>query len=330
MRFFRSPSFDAAFNLALEELLFLDGASDCFMLWRNAPSVIIGRHQDAAAEVDAETVRRLAVPVVRRITGGGAVYHDLGNVNFTLTGPAGPWSPDAAARCAAPILASLRRMGFACELSGRNDILCGGVKISGCARTVRRNRMLFHGTLLYDADLSVLGRVLTPDPEKMRAKGVASVRARVGNLRAMAGAAAPDTETFLARLTEFAADELGVRPAAPPRDLAARADELASRKYRAEAWNLGMPSLGGVRRKRRFAAGSVAAETVVAAGRIVTVRLSGDFFAERPAEELESALAGTAAEYGAVLAKLREIDAGTYIAGVGAEDLADLIAPPRG
>ena len=282
MRFFRSPSFDAAFNLALEELLFLEGASDCFMLWRNAPSVIIGRHQDAAA------------------------------------------------RCVAPVLASLRRMGFACELSGRNDLLCGGVKISGCARTVRKNRMLFHGTILYDADLSVLGRVLTPDPEKMRAKGVASVRARVGNLRAMAGADAPDTEAFLARLAEFAAAELGVRPAALPRGLSARAEELASRKYRTAAWNWGMPSRGGVRRKRRFAAGSVAAETVVAADRIVTVRFSGDFFAERPVEELESALAGTVAEHSAVLAKLREIDAGTYIAGVGAEDLADLIVPPRG
>ena len=328
MRFFRSPSTDAAFNLALEELLFLDGASDSFMLWRNAPSVILGRHQNAAAEIDSGFVREHGIKVVRRITGGGAVYHDLGNINFTRTGPAGPWSPEAAKKLLAPILAGLRILGFDCTTSGRNDILCGGIKISGCARTVRKNRMLFHGTLLYDADLSVLGRALTPDPEKLRAKGVASVRARVGNLRAMAGAGAPDTDGFLARLETALAAELGLSGAeTPDAELLARAEELARTRYRTRAWNWGTPFPCDIVRKHRFAGGTVAAEMRIANDRIAAIRFTGDFFAERPAEELADGLLGTVPERGAVLAKLRELDAGTYIAGVGAEDLADLIAP---
>ena len=328
MRFFRSPSTDAAFNLALEELLFLDGASDSFMLWRNAPSVILGRHQNAAAEIDSGFVREHAIKVVRRITGGGAVYHDLGNINFTRTGPAGPWSPEAAARTLAPVLAGLRRLGFACTVSGRNDILCGGVKISGCARTVRKNRMLFHGTLLYDADLSILGRALTPDPEKLRSKGVASVRARVGDLRAMAGADAPDTDIFLARLEAALAAELGLSGAeAPDAGLLAQAEELAESKYRTRAWNWGAPFPCDLIRRRRFAGGTVAAELRIADDRITAVRFTGDFFADRPVEELENGLAGVVPEHHAVLAKLRELDAGTYISGVAPEDLAGLIAP---
>ena len=314
MRFFRSPSTDAAFNLALEELLFLDGASDSFMLWRNAPSVILGRHQNAAAEIDSGFVREHGIKVVRRITGGGAVYHDLGNINFTRTGPAGPWSPEAAKKLLAPILAGLRILGFDCTTSGRNDILCGGVKISGCARTVRQSRMLFHGTLLYDAELSILGRALTPDPEKLRSKGVASVRARVGNLRAMAGAGAPDTDGFLARLETALAAELGLSGAETPDA------ELLAR-------NWGTPFPCDIVRKHRFAGGTVAAEMRIADDRIAAIRFTGDFFAERPAEELADGLAGTVPERGAVLARLRELAAGTYIAGVGAEDLADLIAP---
>jgi len=328
MRFFRSPSSDAAFNLALEELLFQDGASDSFMLWRNAPSVILGRHQNAAAEIDAGMVRARGIRVVRRITGGGAVYHDLGNINFSRTGPAGPWSADAAARVLAPVIAGLRRLGFDCAISGRNDILCGGVKISGCARTVGHGRMLFHGTLLYDADLSVLARVLTPDPEKLRAKGVASVRARVGNLRAMACAEAPDTDAFLDRLTGVLAGELGVGGASlPEAALTARAEKLADERYRTRAWNWGTPFPCDLVRRRRFAAGSVAAEMRIADDRIAALRFTGDFFAARPPEELAAGLIGTVPEHGEVLAKLRALDAGTYIDGIGADGLADLIAP---
>ena len=329
MRLLRSSSVDAAFNLALEELLFLDGGEDVFMLWRNAPSIIIGRHQDMAAEIDAEAVRRLAIPVVRRITGGGAVYHDLGNINFSLTGPAGSWTPEAAERCTAPILAALRALGFDCARSGRNDLLCGGVKISGTARTVQKNRMLFHGTILYDADLSVLARVLTPDPEKMRSRGVASVRARVGDLRAMAGPDAPDADAFLDALAAQIAAMPDMSPAPIPAELLAKAETLAKRKYRTAAWNAGTPFAGGVRRKRRFAAGTVAAETRFADGRIAEVRFTGDFFAERPVAELEAGLAGTPAEFEAVLARLRALAAETCIAGIGAEDLAELVVPRR-
>ncbi|HML45867.1 MAG TPA: lipoate--protein ligase family protein, partial [Clostridia bacterium] len=176
---------DPAWNLALEQTLLETVQEDLFLLWQNGPSVIVGRNQNARAEVDESLVEALGLPVVRRMTGGGAVYHDLGNLNFSyIECRAGGHFGDFA-RYTKPVLEALRQLGIDAELGGRNDLLVDGRKISGNAQCLWRGRMLHHGTLLFDADLTVLGRVLRPDPAKLAGKGVASVRSRVTNLRAV-------------------------------------------------------------------------------------------------------------------------------------------------
>ena len=327
MQFYISPSLDAAWNLALEEVLWRSG-DDIFLLWRNAPSVIVGRHQNTLQEVNADFAREQGIAVVRRVTGGGAVYHDPGNINFSRTAAAGAWRDELAKECLSPLLTALETLGFGgCEFSGRNDLLYRGMKISGCARSVQLNRMLFHGTLLYDADLSVLDTVLTPDPEKIRSKGIRSVRARVGNLRELAGGLAPDTETFLQKLSGKIVCQLGVSgPVAIPEERILQADHLAETKYRTREWNWGTAFPCNLVRKKQFRTGWVTVEMQIRGYRIEKVRFSGDFFADRPVKLLEMGLEGVVPEYPAILAKLREIEADDLISGVSAEKLAELLA----
>ena len=162
MRFFINTSFDPAFNLALEELLFKEFPEELFMLWRNRSAVIVGKNQNTLAEVDHHFAEANDIAVVRRITGGGAVYHDLGNVNYSLLVQERQPGPDSFARFAKPVVEALQKMGINAAFSGRNDIEVDGKKISGSAQCCFQNRTLFHGTLLFEINMELLSKVLTP------------------------------------------------------------------------------------------------------------------------------------------------------------------------
>ena len=166
---------DPAYNLALEELLCEQYCDEAVMLWRNNNAIIVGRNQNTAAEIDAGFVRENHIDVVRRMTGGGAVYHDLGNINYTIIAPGRQLETEAFARNADMIVQVLKSYGLDAAFQGRNDILLDGRKISGSAKRVLNDRTLFHGTMLFDADLSVLEKALTPDENKIASKGIKSV-----------------------------------------------------------------------------------------------------------------------------------------------------------
>ena len=183
-RYIQVDTTDPAFNLALEEYVFESLSKDYsyFILWQNAPTVVIGRHQNTFSEVNEAYIRENNIQVVRRLSGGGAVYHDLGNLNFTFIQDAAGKEPDLALFCQ-PVASAIRRLGANAEVNGRNDILVDGKKFSGNAQYVKNGRVMHHGTLLFDSQLEVAGKALNPDPEKIKAKGVASVRSRITNLR---------------------------------------------------------------------------------------------------------------------------------------------------
>ena len=185
MRFLSLSSTDPAFNLALEECLLQWLPADhpgLFLLWQNAPSVIVGRHQVTLDEIDSDFVRRRGLPVVRRMTGGGAVYHDLGNLNFSFMENAHGRKTVDFARYLRPVCAALAELGVQASLTGRNDLEAGGRKISGSAQSLRHGRILHHGTLLVSLDFGELVQALHVDPDKIRSKGIASVRSRVANI----------------------------------------------------------------------------------------------------------------------------------------------------
>ena len=176
MKFLRNTSTDPHFNMSFDEycLQRLPSDDDVFYLWQNRPSVIIGHNQDAEREVNLDYLRRNGIVLARRVTGGGAVYHDLQNLNYSIVGR----KPRIEV-----IVEALRSMGVPAELTGRNDIFVEGRKVSGFARSVYHQRELIHGTLMYDVDIDALTRALDTPESKLNRKGVASVRSRVANLK---------------------------------------------------------------------------------------------------------------------------------------------------
>ena len=188
MKCYRNNTTCAQYNLAFEERIFNEysGGDDFFMLWRNKSAVIVGQNQIIENEVDVPYAEANGIQIVRRITGGGAVYHDLGNVNYTYIGRKAEQFGNFL-EFSLPMIEFLRSLGVEAKHIGNNDI---GIemssaevrKISGGAQAARGEYILHHGTLLFDTDLSVLERVLTPDPAKLSSKGIKSVRSRVCNV----------------------------------------------------------------------------------------------------------------------------------------------------
>ncbi len=323
MDFFVNNSHDPAFNLALEELLAAEYRHEFFMLWRNSPAIIVGRNQNTAAEINPAAVRKLGVAVVRRITGGGAVYHDLGNINYTIAREGRRLGGNSFAECAAAVVAALRKMGVPAEFSGRNDILVAGRKVSGSARSVLRDRTLFHGTMLFNTDVGVLEQVLRPDEHKILARGIKSVRSRVTNLCEFFPGWSVDD--FHRAFMEALSAELRLgTPLPPPPEFIARAGKLADERYRTWEWNYGSAYPYDFIRRGRFSGGSVEVAAQIAANRIARLDLRGDFFGDLPAEELAEKLIGCQFRPDAVAERLAAVDLESYLRGISKIELASL------
>ena len=203
---------DPYWNLAAEELLLTGIDEPVFRLWRNAPSVIVGRYQNSAAEINTEYVQSHGIPVVRRMTGGGAVFHDLGNVNYTFIDKkiAGEDTASMFRRFTAPVISALRRLGVEASLQGRNDLVIGERKFSGNAVCVHGDRVLQHGCMLFSASVTDLSAALNTRPEKFTGKSVQSNRARVTNISEhLPEGKAMSVEDFIAYLQDYIAGRPG-------------------------------------------------------------------------------------------------------------------------
>ncbi len=181
VKVFIAKEFDPWLNLATEDWLYhdMDPSHHVLFLWRNSPTVVIGRYQNPWQECNLEQMEQDGVKLARRQSGGGAVYHDLGNTNFTFMSSRAEYSKE---RNNSIIIGALRRLGLEAEASGRNDLIVDGRKFSGSAFKLSKDRAFHHGTILINADMSRLGEYLTPDSEKLKAKGIKSVKSRVTNL----------------------------------------------------------------------------------------------------------------------------------------------------
>ncbi len=327
MKIYINGRTDPYFNLAAEEYI-ADSRPEggVLMFWRNSPAVIIGRNQNAYTELDLDYASREGIAVVRRLTGGGAVFHDLGNVNYTFITPAGGEGIDFARFCA-PVISALRSLGLDAGLSGRNDITVGGLKVSGSAQCVRSGMLIHHGTLLWSADLSRMAGVLRPDPSKLSSKGIRSVRSRVGNMRDMLPAGpvlGPDSgaEDFM----KYIADSFGGVAEDLDAKTVAGTEKLSREKYSTWEWNVGPSKEFSCVRGKRFPYGRVEVAYEADRGRITSMSVRGDFFGRRPAEEFAErfVLAGTRPEYDDVLAACGDVS--EYINGAAAEDFAALVS----
>lgn len=322
---------DPAFNLAAEEYFLLYGEGEIRMLWRNARAVIIGKNQNAWAEVNVPYTEAAGIPVVRRLSGGGAVFHDPGNVNYTFITDCTEGEGIDFARFTAPILSVLENLGVTAVLGGRNDILADGRKISGNAQAVVRRsdgtpRRLHHGTILYGADLSAMTDALRVHPLKIRSKGVGSVRSRVVNLTDLPAFPKDLTVEAFMDLLAAALAEGGTVTTLTPGETAA-IQGIASEKYAAWAWNFGTSAAHTTEYTARFAAGTITASYTAKHGAITAIRLYGDYFGVAPVAELEDALVGASLRRDALTAAIASAPRPLteYIAGAVPEELTALL-----
>lgn len=320
-------SLDAAENLAAEQVIFdtLPPGQSCFLLWQNRSAVVIGRHQDALAEIDRAFVETEGIQLVRRMSGGGAVYHDLGNLNYSvITDAQGSKAPDMAVFCQ-PVLRLLHRLGVPAALSGRNDMTVNGLKFSGSAQHLYKGRVLHHGTLLIDSDLSVVSRALRVDPEKIRSKGLASVRSRVTNLRPFLpeGIDLPRFRELL--LEEVLAEHPGEELILSPEQLR-QIEALSESRYRSWDWTVGSsPPCSLIRKQRYEGCGTVEARLQIEHGRIAALRFCGDFFSAEEPEVLAARLEGLPFSGDAIRSALDGQDVSRFFLGLREEQLLSLL-----
>lgn len=324
MRVIYNKSTDPRFNLAAEEFLAENFSEDVFMLWRNSASVIIGKNQNMLEEVDADFTERENIPVIRRITGGGAVFHDEGNVNYTfITRYGGEIDFE---KFASPVISALKEMGINAVLGGRNDITAEGFKISGNAQCRVKCKdgysTLHHGTLLFSADLSRLSGALKPSKLKLLSKGIKSVSSRVKNISEFESYNGPKTaEAFIEKL--FSLMALGETEGFTSEETDC-IKKLSENKYGAWEWNCGSSPAFEITNSARFEFGTVSARINCKGSKIERIKLYGDFFGE-DTEELEGLLSGVPYERTAVKKRLEEINAGKYIFGADADSFCALI-----
>lgn len=308
---------DPAWNLAAEEYLLTQRNEPFVRLWRNADSVIIGRHQNAYAEIDLDYVEREGIPVVRRMTGGGAVFHDLGNVNYSFFDLSGRKFTDV-------ILNALRPLGIEGHCSGRNDlVLPDGRKFSGTAVCKHKGRVLEHGTLLFNASTERLAAALQPRPEKFSGKAVQSVRSRVANLAEQLTVPV-SVEAFITHLAAHIGDALDCTPYAyTPEDIAA-IDALRADRFANPSWNFGASPACEVTNVRKFPAGLLEAHFDVRDGKICGLQIYGDYFFEQPTDAFCTALEGCPYDRKTIAGRLQTVATGAFFSGLSPDDLLSL------
>ena len=279
---------DPFFNIASEEYLLKERKENFIYIWVNSPAVIIGQNQNAMQEVNLSLAIENGIKVVRRLTGGGAVYHDLGNICYTVIAPYDQ-TADNYKKFTAPLIAYLKTLGLNAEFAGRNDVLVGGKKISGNAQTIYNDRILHHGTLLFDTDLSVLGKVLNPAKIKMESKGIRSASARVVNVKELLNNGTTAT-VFYRGLCDFFSRTCEEYEFSD-KDIAA-INELVKNKYSTYEWNIGSSPKGKNTFTERFNFGIITITFDTENGVISNAEIYGDFFALKNVKPLADKLNG--------------------------------------
>jgi lipoate-protein ligase A len=326
MKYLLNPSTDPHYNMSFDEYCLERFPSDdtVFYLWRNAPSVIIGLNQNAYAEVNLAYLEAEGIKLARRVTGGGAVYHDLQNLNYTIVGRSRDLDRDYPGYLRY-MLEALQELGVPAEMTGRNDLVVEGRKVSGYAKRVYKDRLMVHGTLMYDVDIARLTSALSVPGSKLDAAGIASVRSRVANLKdhlpqfSCIGEFQDALESILSRghsdpLVQLSPEDEGY------------VSELSRTKFSTWEWNYGHSPKARFRKALRLPCGKVEAMCDIAGGRIAGLAFGGDFIGSLPAEGIAAALEGCRFERSAVLAVLSGLDAGLYFDSTSPEQLSNLFS----
>lgn len=309
------------YNMALEEYILTNDKFDdeYVFFYVHRPSVIIGKFQNAASETDMKFMEENNIILARRISGGGAVYHDEGNLNFSFICHKKTEGIDFEPYLR-PVVDAVRKMGIDATLSGRNDLLAGGRKFGGNAQHISGNKVLCHGTLMVNVNLDILDKVLDADPEKYITKGISSVRSRVVNLSEFS------CDITVEKLKKNILDELagsnGLEEYHLSEEDLASVESLVAENFSTWEYNFGGKTAFSVTKKKKLPAGLISISYDAKGGIISGISITGDFFADEDVSCLEKALVGTK------LIKEDLVDAvkpANVISGVSAEEITEII-----
>lgn len=317
-----NTSTDPFYNLALEEYLLTNYTEGTIvMLWQNENTIVIGRHQNALEEVNQQYVDEHKIKVVRRNTGGGAVYHDLGNLNYSVITDQLDTNENMMRIFSEPVIAVLKDLGVEATFSGRNDILIDGKKVSGTAQKIYKTRVLHHGCILFDTDLDKVSESLNVRPEKFQSKAIKSVRSRVGNIKDYLQIPVSMQE-FRDRISEKLIKESPYLILNISENEQEEVQRLSKEKYETWEWTYGHPIECTVHNYKRYEGGTVEVYMSVEDGIIEKCQMYGDFMAARPASEVGKALEGCRYEYKYVLNLLNCFNMEEYFGTISAAEVA--------
>jgi lipoate---protein ligase len=318
---------DPRINLAIEEyaLKNLDVNETYLLFYINEPSIIIGKNQNTIEEINTDYVESNGIHVVRRLSGGGAVYHDLGNLNFSFITKDDGESFHNFRKFTEPVIAALRKLGVNAELSGRNDIEAEGKKISGNAQFSTRGRMFSHGTLLFNSEMDHVVSALKVKKEKIESKGIKSVRSRVANISEFLTEQLTIEEFRSLLLKSIFAGQENIPEYVLTAEDWENIHQLSKERYQNWEWNYGKSPKFNLQHSQRFPVGSIDVRLEVNKGIIENCKIYGDFFGVGDVSDIEEKLKGCRFEKGEIEKALSEIDTTHYFGNVSKEGFIHLL-----
>lgn len=327
MKYIVNKSNNPAYNIALEAYAFRELLSEdeIFILWINEPAIIIGKHQNTIQEINKEYIDAHGIHVARRLSGGGAVYHDLNNLNYTIISNKSEEGAFDFKTFSQPVIETLADLGVKAEFTGRNDLEINGKKFCGNAQAYYKGRMMHHGCLLFDVDMTVLGDALKVSKDKIESKGIKSVRARVTNILDELPEKITVNEfsdKILAKMKETYPD---MTEYVLSEDELAKIQKSADEQFGNWDWVYGKAPEYTIERNVRYPAGKINTFANVEKSIIKNIKIYGDFFGIKDVQDIEELLVGTRYENKDVLEKLKTIDTTQYFSGMTVEEVAKAI-----
>jgi lipoate---protein ligase len=318
---------DPRINLAIEEyaLKNLDINETYLLFYINEPSIIIGKNQNTIEEINTEYVEKNGIHVVRRLSGGGAVYHDLGNLNFSFITKDDGESFHNFRKFTEPVVNALRKLGVSAELSGRNDLMAEGRKISGNAQFSTRGRMFSHGTLLFDSEIESVVSALNVKKDKIESKGIKSIRSRVANISEFLSEKVTIEEFRSLLLKNIFEGQDDIPEYVLTEEDWKKIHQLSKERYQNWDWNYGKSPKFNLQHSHRFPVGQIDVRFEVNKGIIENCKIYGDFFGVGDVAEIEEKLTGIKYEKSQIASALEEVDIKHYFGNVSKEDFINLI-----
>ena len=317
---------DPRINLAIEEyaLKNLDIEDTYLLFYINEPSIIIGKNQNSVEEINTKYVEENGIHVVRRLSGGGAVYHDHGNLNFSFITKDDGESFHNFKKFTAPVVEALKSLGVDAEMSGRNDLLAEGRKISGNAQFSTKGRMFSHGTLLFDSEIEHVVSALNVKKDKIESKGIKSIRSRVANIKEFL-----KEDITIEQFRQLLLEAIFKSKDIPTYELTEedwkKIHELSKERYQNWDWNYGKSPKFNLQHSHRFPVGQIDIRLDVTKGKIENCKIYGDFFGVGDVSEIEDLLTGVKYEKAEIVKAIESVDVKHYFGNITREELLDLI-----